>query len=148
MHRGQHDFGEAGPRARRHQPQVARDFPQVNRVGPQGAGERGSIAHRLHQLHPVESLAELDTADRLEMHDHPLRVFRLGIQSRAYGRTADAEVAQIVSGARDAVAVAFYCMSVGGELLAEAHRRRVLEMGATGLHDRVERLAFRQQGAA
>ena len=77
---------------------------------------------------------------------HEWRVRRLGVQSRSDRRAANPEIAQGIRGAGHAVPVALDGVPVGGELLAEANRRGVLQVCAPGLENAVECSTLRQEG--
>ncbi len=148
LHRRQPDLIEAGARARRHQPQIARDLREIARERAELTRERRGIAHALHELDAIRSLAQREAADRFQVRDHQRRVLRLDVHARAHGAAADPEIAQIVGRVLEAAAIALHRVPIGAELLAEPDRHRVLEMGATALDDPVELLALREQRIA
>ena len=142
LHRRQQDLRETCARSGRQQPQIARDLAEVGGVGPHGARESCRIAHRLHQLHAILAFAQLEPRHRAQVLHHQRRISRLGVESGTHRRTTDAEIAQVVRGAHDPVAIPLDRVAVGGEFLAEADRGRILQVGPARLHDPVKRLAF------
>ena len=79
------------------------------------------------------------------MLDHQPGILGLGVDAGADGRAADVHLAEPVGGLGQLLAMPLHGVAVRGELLAEPDRRRVLEMGAAGLDDRVELDALGQQ---
>src|SRR5579884_4017838 len=86
--------GGAGARARGKQPQVARDLAEIHGVGPQRAREGGGVAERLHELHAVPALPQVEAGELAQVAHHEPRVLGLGVEPGADGGAADAEVAQ------------------------------------------------------
>jgi len=118
---------------------------EVDGVGAEGPGECRRVAHRLHQLHPVPSFAQLEPGDRAQLLHHEPRVFALRVQARTHRRAADPQVAQRVRRLGDAGAVALDRMAVRRELLSQSDRCRILQVRAARLDDPVERLALGEE---
>jgi len=75
---------------------------------------------------------------------------RVRVQPRAGGRAANPQALDPFHRRRDALAVAAHRQGIGAELLPQAHRHRVLQVGAARLQDGVKlhRLAFEGIGQA
>ena len=145
LHRGQDDLGQPGARPRGEQPDVVGDLVEVEDVRAERPAQRGDVAHRLHELHPVLALPQVEAAHLAQVLHHERRVVRLGVDAGADRRAADVHLPEPVGGLRQLLPVALHGVAVGGELLAQPDGRGVLQVGAAGLDDVVELGALGQQ---
>ncbi|MNS69958.1 hypothetical protein D3C72_1032890 [compost metagenome] len=133
LHRGQDQFVEARRRPGGQQPEVVGDAGQLER---QQAQSRGSVANRGQALHRLEEILGRTHGQTRQPHEllhHLVAVLRPGVQARASGRAADAQLQEALFGLVQPVVRPADGAGVGAELLAHGHRHRVLQVGAARL---------------
>ena len=94
----------------------------------------------------VDRFAEGEAGDLGQAGDHPARKLGVGVEAGAEGGTAQGEFQQPFLGGLQPPAGLGNLAGVAGEDLAEAHRYRILQMGAADGDDVVEGRGFPAEG--
>ena len=87
----------------------------------------------MHALKQILGALQAQPGQFAQAHHHARAVLRVGVEAGARGRAANAQLAQAVCAARNALAVAAHSQRIAAKLLPHAHRHRILQMRAAGL---------------
>ena len=102
LHRREPQLAEAGVRAAPEEPHVAADPEELERGGPERAGERDERRERLHRVEEVRRRRERDAGEPLQLRDDERAVARVGVEPGADRGPADAEQRELRQGVADA----------------------------------------------
>jgi hypothetical protein len=146
LHGGKGYLAQAGTRARGKQPQVVGDPDQVERRPFEARAERHEGVHVLHPFHQVGAADKILARFTGKPRDDPVDEGLLRIEPGPHRGPADAEFAQARQRAVKSRQVVADGLCVGGELLPQTDRDRVLQVGAAGFQDAVELDRLAAQG--
>ena len=118
-------------------------FHSPSAVGPDRAVGGDRDVERGLRVEMVRRLADGERQQLGEAGAGPGGVFGMGVDPGPDGRPAERHGQQLVACGLDAADRLLDLAGVAPELLAEADRRRVLEMRPTGLDDRPELVGLR-----
>ncbi len=138
LHRRQTDLVQSGARSRCQQSQVVGDAAQVDRRTAQGRGERQERVHVLHGFEQVGAAGERKAGCQGKLLNHAADIRRFRVQTGSRRRTPDPQLQQFRNAGLQAVAVLLDGRGIGAELLPQADRHRILQMGPSRLENMVE----------
>ena len=136
------DLVEAGVGAGGEQAEVVGDADDLEREVAECGADLGHGRAGLHGPTHVFGRDEVLAGDFRQALDGEGAVAGVGVDAGADGGASEAELAEGVGGAADAVAGAADGDRVGAELLAEPDGDGVLHVGAAGFEDAIELAGF------
>src|SRR5207302_6760799 len=111
------------------------DLPEARGDGAQRAVRGNQCVERGLRVEVIRRLLDRKPCGFREARGYGARVLRVRVEACPDGRAAERDARQLVDGAERAAHRLIDLTGVALELLAQADRRRVLEVGAAGLDD-------------
>ncbi len=139
---GKIDFRKAGIRSRAKEPDVVRNADGFESNSAQCCAHISHAGVGLHRPAHVVRRRQLLTCDAGQIGNGLYPVVGMGVDSRAHGASTQPQLSQRSGGKLQELLPLDVRDAVGGKFLPEAHRNRILHVGAAGLHDVVKGLRF------